>query len=331
MRESNKILAKNFKNPVLFFENGFGDCILNLPTIRAMASLFEGRLRFICNFDQQFLFNGITFQEVIPIRTWKDEKEEPQFNVNFVVKKIASCDCFISLVPWQSDSLIQLINKLNPDISFGFFENFDYQVDLNYKKHTSDLSFDFIKVFEPDWEFLNYVSPLNFPPFAFEQIHQLLEVIPQKFKILSVHADTLVKKMWSIEKFKKVLEKVLDENQNLIAFLFGLTNFHLNKGINADRILPCFGLSIPTSMCGVAYSNYFLGIDSCMLHVADFCGIPSVGLFGPTSSSEFGFRIGPNITIQANGDMNKIDVETVIKAVNIILKKNDVREIWKIN
>ena len=80
----------------------------------------------------------------------------------------------------------------------------------------------------------------------------------------------------------------------------------------------------------VAQANFFLGVDSCMLHVADFCRVPSIGIFGPTQADEFGFRLGPNITIQADGGMRSIEVEMVRRAIESMLICPHQSETWNV-
>jgi len=71
-------------------------------------------------------------------------------------------------------------------------------------------------------------------------------------------------------------------------------------------------------MAIVEEADLFLGVDSCMLHVADLNRIPGVGLFGPTSAKTFGFRFSEHKHIDGNGRMSHISEEAVIRALNDI-------------
>jgi hypothetical protein len=55
--------------------------------------------------------------------------------------------------------------------------------------------------------------------------------------------------------------------------------------------------------------------------VADFARVPSVGLFGPTKAQEFGFRFGPNVTIQARESMDEIAVLEVLAALKALIER----------
>jgi ADP-heptose:LPS heptosyltransferase len=61
--------------------------------------------------------------------------------------------------------------------------------------------------------------------------------------------------------------------------------------------------------------DFFIGVDSCYLHAADQCRVPRVGLFGPTSSFEFGFRFAPHRHVSGGSRMDSITVQDVISAV----------------
>src|SRR6185503_17744608 len=45
--------------PVIFFINGIGDNILNLPALRALGALFAGRSSLICSGSALFMFDDL--------------------------------------------------------------------------------------------------------------------------------------------------------------------------------------------------------------------------------------------------------------------------------
>ena len=55
--------------PVIFYINGIGDNILNLPALRALGELFAGRLSLICcGSDSLFMFDELPLKRAIKIR-----------------------------------------------------------------------------------------------------------------------------------------------------------------------------------------------------------------------------------------------------------------------
>ncbi|MFE8604306.1 glycosyltransferase family 9 protein [Archangium violaceum] len=56
----------------------------------------------------------------------------------------------------------------------------------------------------------------------------------------------------------------------------------LTESALRNRVLSCSGShALPVAMAVVACAYLVLGLDSCMLHVADFFHVPAVGVFGP--------------------------------------------------
>ena len=62
-----------------------------------------------------------------------------------------------------------------------------------------------------------------------------------------------------------------------------------------------------------------MGIDSSMLHVADLCGVPGVGLFGPSNAEHWGFRLARHRHVCGrDARMDTIAPEEVIQALEDI-------------
>ena len=145
-----------------------------------------------------------------------------------------------------------------------------------------------------------------------------------------VHADTLPEKMWDDKKLSAVIERFLTSHHDFAVLLVGSTpvRIELSEPSAQSRVVPAYGLSLIDSLSLVAWADLFLGVDSCMLHAADFSRVPSVGLFGPTSAQEFGFLIGPNISIQAQSSMAEIEEDKVDRALEAILADPSQKTVW---
>src|SRR5678815_1272098 len=65
-----ELLSKALKAeaPVIFFINGIGDNILNLPALRALGALFGGRSSLICSGSSLFVFDDLPVKRAIKIR-----------------------------------------------------------------------------------------------------------------------------------------------------------------------------------------------------------------------------------------------------------------------
>jgi hypothetical protein len=305
--------------PVVFFINGIGDNILNLPALRALGALFADRLSLICSgSDSLFVFDDLPLKRAIKIRVQKSSYGR-EFDSDAVAAETGNCDLFLSLVPWHSESLTRLVEKLRPQLSVGFISNYDIRLPLNFDQHTSELAFDVVRLFDARSRLQDFTAPPCYPTEARAEARRLREELSPGAKALAVHADTGQKKMWDSVKLMQTLDTFLGLHPEFTVLLVGGRPQSLDGGLCGDRVIPCYGLPLPVSMALVTESDLFLGIDSCMLHAADFAGVPSVGLFGPTSASEFGFLVGPHIAIQAPHTMAEIEAPDVADALESLL------------
>lgn len=314
--------------PVVFFINGIGDNILNLPALRALAQIFEGRLSLICSGRESLhIFDDLPLRRLIRIQIEKTDHDR-EFDTKSVVELTGNCDLFISLAPWRSTTVIQLIKELRPALSVGFFSNYDVVIRLDFNKHSAEMAFDVVRLFNPSYCLQDFTAPPLYRNEALAEAQSLLSSLNPGTRTLVVHADTIPEKMWVSARFIETLDIFLDLHKDYSAFLVGSAPQGLDSGIYADRIIPCYGLSLSVSQCLVTKADYFLGVDSCMLHVADFARVPGVGLFGPTRAEEFGFLVGPNVTIQAQGQMEQIEVDEVCAALESIIANPKQSTIW---
>jgi ADP-heptose:LPS heptosyltransferase len=305
--------------PVIFYINGIGDNILNLPALRALGELFAGRVSLICSgSDSLFMFDDLPLKRAIKIRVERSAYGR-EFDADAVAADTGNCDLFLSLVPWHSESLTRLVEKLSPQLSVGYFSNYDISMPLNFDQHTSELAFDLMRLFDARSRLQDFTAPPCYPTEARATARELREQLSPSAKALVVHADTGQNKMWDGDKLMQTLDTFLGLHPEFTVLLVGGRPQSLDCGLHGDRVVPCYGLPLAVSMALVAEADFFLGIDSCMLHAADFAGVPSVGLFGPTSAAEFGFLVGPHIAIQAPQTMEEIEVPDVTDALESLL------------
>jgi hypothetical protein len=322
----------NAKHPVIFFINGYGDHYINLPALRALSHLFAGRLTLVCKQGPQlFCLDEIACQKQIKIKTWFSDNNY-KFDAAATAAEIGECDLFISLVPWWSDSLSELLNILQPVQSVGFFESYTHSLDLNYDKHSAVLAFDVVLAIQPNYRVEDFFAPFRYPQSHQENVRQLLTMLEPGTRTLSVHMDTCPHKMLDSERWVEAMDKFLEAHSEFVALLVGGDKEQLDteRWRHSERVIPCYGLPLAASCCVVAESDFFVGVDSCMLHVADFARVPGVGLFGPTSVTEFGFFIGPHIMIQADGSMDGISASQIVAALNELMTNPNQATVWRV-
>jgi hypothetical protein len=324
--------ALSAADPVVFFVNGYGDNYINLPAMRALCRLYAGRLTLVCKQGPHlFCFADLEVKRRIALDAHYD-KDGYKFDPAAAAVEIGRCDLFLSLVPWYSPSLSELLGTWHGIPSVGFFETYTHGLPLDYNKPSADLAFDIVRALQPDYRLGDFVEPLRYPHERHAEVREILSVLEPGTRTLTVHIDTLEHKMWDESRWVEALDEFLDAHADFVALLVGRPQRRIDteKWRHADRVIPCYGLPLPSSCCLVAESDFFVGIDSCMLHVADMARVPGVGLFGQTNVKEFGFYIGPHIMIQASGSMERIGVRHVVKALNRLVAKPDQAVTWQI-
>ena len=325
--------ALSAEYPLAFFCNGYGDNFLNLPALRALCRLFEGRLTLVCRRGPDlFCFDDLAVNRKIALDA-RFNGQDYQFDAEAAAAEIGQCDLFLSLVPWSSSSLSNLLETWRGIVSIGFFENYTRRLHRNYSKPSADLAFDVVRSLQPDYRLQDFVEPLRYPTERRQDVREIFSMLEPGTRTLSVHMDTHAHKTWDEKRWVESLDAFLDKHTNFVALLVGRPGHPIDteQWRNADRVIPCYGLSLSASCCLVAESDFFIGIDSCMLHVADMARVPGVGLFGPTSAKEFGFYIGPHIMIQADGLMEKIEVAMVAEALNQLVSAPAQTVTWRAN
>jgi len=322
--------ALSAEYPLAFFINGYGDNYLNLPALRALCRLFDGRLTLVCRDGPHlFCFEDLEVERRIELDARFDGSQY-QFDAMSAAAQIARCDLFLSLVPWSTPSLRNLVRAWGDITSVGFFENYSHYLRLDYDKPNADLAFDIVRILRPDYRLDDFLQPLRYANDRRQHVLGLLSLLDPGTRTLSVHMDTLAQKTWDDTRWIETLDTFLDKHPDFVVFLVGRPKNPVDTESwrNAGRVIPCYGLSLPSSCCLVAESDFFIGVDSCMLHVADMARVPGVGLFGPTKAKEFGFYIGPHITIQGDGTMEKIEVDMVTKALDQIVDTPSQTTTW---
>lgn len=304
------------KHPVVFFSNGLGDTILALPALRALQTLFGRGLQLVCDAGPHELILSELRMKKVPTAMRRNVPDwTREFDVDKVAAEIRQCDFFISLVPWQSASLKRLLDRLAPVDSIGMFADYTICIPRDFTKHAADLSFDIPKRLDTSLRFEDFCEPPRLSLRSRKVAERVRRLVPSDYRILVVHADTGANKMWPTERFGEVLDVFLDRHPDFLCFLVGNARQPLDSGRHGDRIVPCYGLALDASMRIVELADIFLGVDSSMLHAADFFRISSVGLFGETSPVEFGFRVTPVGIICKGKTMSCIRTEEVLGAL----------------
>jgi hypothetical protein len=305
--------------PVVFHFNGFGDRLMGLPAIRALAAIFPNQLKVICGQgDRSTYYLDLPLRDVCEVEYTRTDKGWG-FDVPLVATTIESCDLFVSLNPWHSKSIDELLAVLQPSNSIGFYPNSNHLIPFQKTIHTADLMFKFPCLLNPELRLEDYCYPLSLPEEDVNVARALRSTIPESARLLLIHNETLAEKVWPDEKLISLLDEFLSRHEAYVAFVLDQSERRLDTGKQGARVKHLFDdRTIAASYALVADADLFLGVDSCFLHAADLYRVPGVGLFGPTDHHAYGFRLGPHRHVCANGPMDNIHERQVLEALEEI-------------
>jgi ADP-heptose:LPS heptosyltransferase len=184
------------------------------------------------------------------------------------------------------------------------------------------LAFDVPLQLDPSLKPEDFAASPTFAPEA-RRLARQVRMHVASMRVLIVHADSKPEKMWEAEWFVTVLDTFLERHPDFVAFVIGTKDLGLDRGRAGKRVVPCYGLPLPVALSLVGEADLFLGIDSCALHAADLFRVPGVGLFGPTSCAEWGFRFGPHRHICGGQTMRGIGMTDVLDGLESLLANTD--------
>jgi ADP-heptose:LPS heptosyltransferase len=311
-------LLENRDHWVVFFANGYGDTVMVRPALHGFVRQLRGFKTLVCQDGSHlFLTKDLGFDRVVPVPMWRGEGGR-NFDWEAVASAVGPCDAFLGLVPWQSPSLDNLRRALKPKTSMGHFSEYDVHVPLDHRVNNIELSFQFVRALNPMASLLDHWTAPPFSVSVQDFVSDLLGVFPPGATIVALHADTMSDKMWSDQGWRELLERFLSERPDHFVFVVGHQVPNVLPSAHSDRVIPLEGLHLEASMCVVANSHLFVGIDSCMLHVADACHIPGLGIFKSTDPSEFGFYRSPHLHVVCRDSSLSSEVSQFAKALAIV-------------
>jgi ADP-heptose:LPS heptosyltransferase len=298
--------------PVVFVRGGIGDYVVSLPAVRALAELFEDRLVLVCaKGPYKFLFDDLPLARCVT-----PEFQLNEFDVGKAVLRTGHCDLFMSLATWDSESLSSFRQRLSPAWSIGLLNGYRQVVRDHRSPHIADLTFSVVRALVPHKRIEDFAAPPHIPAQSMREANEVLTCFGNRTRVLAVHNESLREKCWPEDQMAEALDRFLTKHKNFVALLVGKSAERQESLEFRDRIYSCHGLALATCFALVSRADLFLGIDSCMLHMADLYRVPAVGIFGPSGAEWWGFRFGPGIAIQGDGVMAAVRVDRVCEALD---------------
>lgn len=293
-----------------------------LPTLRALCSLFPNRIKLICGErDRRTFFADLPLADLIELQ-YEKSSGGWLFDAAAAAKAVGTCDLFISPTSWYSESIDALLDILKPATSIGFTDQFSRRVAYDRRVHATDRVFAVAQEIEPSLNIEDFSQPVRLPCSEMEKARFVRNKIPGFMRVMGIHTHTVPEKMWSPAKFISTLDKFLERHPDYVVFIFDPARYRLDSGRHGNRVfpLPCSEIPLVSAFAILNEVDLFLGVDSCMLHLADLQRIAGVGLFGPTNPHEFGFRFGPHRHVRASHSMEDISEGEVLSALDELVE-----------
>ena len=169
------------------------------------------------------------------------------------------------------------------------------------------------------------------------------------FPIISLHPGALwysERRCWPIEKYVQLIKSIIDEFGAKVVVVGTkeetLISETLNKNIKSPFILNMIGkTTVVQTAAFIKQSQLFIGNDSAPFHIANFLNVPTIVLFGATSSGQVVSSVNNCTIVSKNLScspcylhypgiipdckdarcLNEIEVEEVMNAVRKEIKR----------
>lgn len=311
-----------FRFPAVIFGNGIGDHLLTLPALRALAALFPSRLSLICMpQSRRKFFSDLHLRSSCETEMPGSESRGRRIAAARVANRLGKCDLFLSLNPWHSGSIDHLLKLLSPTTSVGFSPAFQVVLPKDFSKHAADLAFSVPAYLEPSLRLEDFAHPPRLPAQCRGRARQFLRAVAPGMRVLTVHTETKAEKLWPRGRFIDVMKSFLERHPKFVILVLDFQKWSLD-GEFKNRIIQSPHLPLQYAFSVVGESELFLGVDSCMLHVADLFRVPGVGLFGPEGSRRWGFRFSRHRHLSDPRGMKGIHEPEVLEALESMLSNS---------
>lgn len=295
---------RRIEEPVVLMFNGIGDHVLAMPAMRALSRAFDGRLRVVCAPGApKFLFEELPLRGVVEI-------EGPGRGSFTPPPALRRCDLVLLLSPWVG-RLSKLIESLAGAVSVGPSIFCDLKVQSSGRPHAANVGFWVAQAVIGDIRLDDFSEPLRLSASSRSKAREIRRGMRGESKMLVLHPETHARKRWAYSRLRETVESFLRNHPEYCVRVVGQGSVAPDRWAGLPRVSECRGLSLEESFALVAQADLFLGMDSCMMHAADLCQVPSIGLFGPTPAWRWGFRFSPGIAVQGRARMADIRVEDV--------------------
>ena len=311
---------------LIFHHNGIGDYVMSVPAMRALAHLAPPPVHIVCGaVDASFLYEGTRATRIVrtPVRCgYFAHRLDPAS----VTDLSPPYDWFISLAHWMSADILRLRERSRARWSAGLFPHFDLRPQFDVHTpvvHEVDRIFSLAAAFDAGASLVDWMQPLPLPSDSVRFAADFAATVPAGSTLLAVHAETRPEKIWPFDRLDAALATVMDERPGIVPVILNTPPERLPRTAGNPTARFVGFAALTDAMALTATCDCFLGVDSCMLHVADLYRRPGVALFGPTDPAQYGYRLTPAVgPIQirpTDRNLRRLTPDAVVRALVDVL------------
>ena len=276
------------RRPLLIFHALAGDLLMAVPMLRFLRERYGPDIPLVCGTEpeHQIIFRQVGFANLHPREFWVRDLLPGEavaipadwcFDVDSVLSLAADCDLFINPTQGCGTAFSTIASKLQLP-SIGYHENADLKISLHdMLGHMVEQFFQFAQAIHAS----AYINDFAYFPHRTdaENIRAVVrEEVGQGGRLVVIHADTKVDKMWPIEHWSAWLKMLWADEPETHVLLLGYPAIPIENYAVDLRLHDCRNLPLTVNYEIAAMADLFVGVDSCMLHAADLCRVPSVGI-----------------------------------------------------
>src|SRR5262249_12044228 len=142
-----------FEHPVALVYNGYGDRLLTLPTVRALANLWLGRLTLIGETgDDELFYADVPLRRFVGLSFHRDPLEQSGgwlFDYSAVVSSLHRADSLFLPFTWTSTSIARLVQSFSSAKTYGFSASLPSRLLYPRNLHAADATFRLASSFSP--------------------------------------------------------------------------------------------------------------------------------------------------------------------------------------
>ena len=283
-----------FHNVLVVSNTGLGDTILSTPAIISLRNSFPDiSITFMVNKKMFPLFDGFEFVDSFvlyssgffsQLRIIKNLRKR-KIDTIFLFHSNGPEDIFFSVFS-GAKNILKMTDNPNHEYKKIFLNSSNFTT-----KHNIEKKWDLVRLFNPDKVYKRMLIPKHF-----YSENSYLKMEPGiKYIGIQLGAQDIYK-MWPIDNFICLAERICKEFSNIKFVMFGSTKYEQN--LVKKFQLGFSELDLIVNLCGASSIQSLPKIlndlelvitnDTGTLHLAIALEIKTVSLFGPTDSKIFG-------------------------------------------